>query len=179
MPNKFINATYYNLVNNTLLNPTYISKYIREFNNRYLQVVENPELLTFTLSPLVIDYMYVYPKDITGRQHPPQIYTKQIYTYNQNRAYFNEVWNRIPEGIMLSYISTYTQDLFDHDKNGNEIYLWSNNRIITNEEYKLLEKLITKNPYKIKDMLIKAMCDAYFTKYIAPSVSKALAINKI
>jgi hypothetical protein len=179
MPVKFINAPYYNLVNNTLLNPTYISLFTKEFGNRWLEVVENPELLTFTLSPLAIDYMYVYTPDSTGRQHPPQIYTKQIYTYNQNRAEFYEVWKRIAEGIMLSHIGDYIQDLYEHDINGNKRYLYSGNRIISHEEHTLLEKLIKKNPYKIKDMLIKAMCDAYFAKYITPSVSKALAINKI
>jgi hypothetical protein len=180
MPVKFINAPYYNLVNNTLLNPIYISKYIREFSNRYLEVVENPELLTFTLSPIVIDFIQFYNyNDIYGNPHPPKIITKQIYTYNQNRAEFYEVWKRIPEGIMLSKIGDYIQDLYEHYPNGDKIYLYSKNRIINNEEHTLLEKLIKNNTYKIKDMLIKAMCNVYFNKFIAPMVSKYLAINKI
>ena len=173
MPVKFNKAPYYNLVINKLLNPTYISKYTKEFGNRWLEVVENPELLTITLSPLAIDYMYIYTPDSTGRQHPPQIYTKQIYTYNQNRAEFYEVWKRIATGIMLSHIGDYIQDLYD-----NRVII-GGNRIINHEEYILLEKLIKNNTYKIKDMLIKAMCDAYFIKYIYPNVIRALAVNKI
>jgi hypothetical protein len=157
MPVKFINAPYYNLVNNKLLNPINLNKYIMEFNKRWLEVVENPNLQTFTLSPIVIEY-YWKPNS--------EVLTRQLYIYNNNRADFNQVWQRIPRGVMLSHISTYIQNLY-------------NNKVINTEEQSVLTKLIKNNTYKIKDKLINAMCNIYFNKFIAPMVSKYLAINKI
>ena len=46
MPSKFINANYYNLVNNTILNPININNYLININNTELPniiYIDNPE----------------------------------------------------------------------------------------------------------------------------------------
>lgn len=170
MPTSFKNAKYYNLVN-TLLDPELLTKYTKEINPSYLIITENPQLLTFNLSPLEIKSMYIYRSRGIQLQHPPIIYKKQHFVYNKNRVDFYSVWDRLDKDMLNTILSNYIDDL------------WCNKHICKYGDYdqviKLLKKLVKNNTYNIRTMLMKGLCDAYFNKYIASSVIKAIAINKI
>ena len=166
MPTAFKNAKYYNLVKDTLLNPKLLTKYAREIEPCYLTITENPELLTFNLSPLEI-------QSKCNSHGYRWVCKTQHFVYNKNKADFWGVWNRI-EG--------HSHNIIENKINDYVISLWYNKHLEKYGDYdqvKLINKLLKNNTYNIRDMLNKAMCDAYFNKYIAPSVIKAIAINKI
>jgi hypothetical protein len=167
MSPKFINAKYYNLVNNIVLNPNNIKKYFNfnEIKGHFINV-ENTENITFNLSPLLASTRFGGGGEFDYQQ----------IVYNKNKEAIYKLFNNISMRKMANWILMYFDSLhnrYSYNKHKNKIIL------ITWEEYLLLTKIMTKNTYKIRDMLIRAISYAYFTEYIAPPIIKAIAISKI
>jgi hypothetical protein len=130
-PAKLINAPYYNLINNTLLNPANITTYL--------------------IKPLIKSNFYTDP--VFMLNPTPNIFNEELFIYD-DIAY--SIYN----------LSLYINKLI-------------NNGLITNRDKKILNRVLTKNSYNIKTLLINKVSALYYLEYTVKPISKAIAINKI
>ena len=134
MPTNFKNAKYYNLVNNTLLDPYLVKKYTEEV------------LITDNLKVL---YLIGFIDD----KRPNRLNANHFYLDNKSKSIYNLNFYLDWLGMNLS---------------------WA--------EYNILFKVLSKNTYKIRDLLINAFINAentYFITNIVNPISRKLALDKI
>ena len=138
MPPKFINANYYNLVNNTILNPININNYLININNTELPniiYIDNPEKKS--MEDVLVDISCCIGEN-----------TIHIHSlYNDKKEAYTQLFTSYL-GVSSKFIMIYLQEL-------------RKDNIITWQDYLLLIRLMTKNTHKIRDSLINFIINAF------------------
>ena len=138
MPPKYINATYYNLVINTILNPININKYLINITNDKLPNIiylENHEYDRY-------DNGVIFSG--CGGENTIHIFS----LYNDKKDAYTQLFTNYLR-VSSKFIVIYLQKLREHD-------------IITWQDYLLLIRLMKNNTHKIRDLLTNLISNAYF-----------------
>jgi hypothetical protein len=143
MPPKYINATYYNLINNTILNPINIDKYLINITNTddklpNIIYLENHKYNRYD----EYDNGVIFGGCGSGN-------TIHIYSlYNDKKDAYTQLFSNHLR-VSSKFIMFYLQKLREHD-------------IITWQDYLLLTRLMKNNTHKIRDLLNNLISNAYF-----------------
>jgi hypothetical protein len=149
-----INTTYYNLVNNILLNPTHINVYLdylikSYFNNTGFTFNRKNLMLRIQLITAENNGILPYFGDDTGL-------TFNSYRFSCDIGTTNTLYD------LVYYV---------------DYLLWYN--FINKAEYRTLKRVLLANAYKVRDLVAEKIKTTYIDNYLLPPISRKIAINKI